>query len=87
MYKRQDDDGYVVSLKAKLSKKTALKIMYGESDMIKTGAELTGVGFDYKIAKPLKLYFNYVDKSFADSSKESEEIMFGMQYKFSFDMY
>ena len=55
--------------------------------MIKTGAELTGVGFDYKIAKPLKLYFNYVDKSFADSSKESEEIMFGMQYKFSFDMY
>ena len=84
---KYDDDGYVVSLKAKLSEKTAMKLMYGESDMIKTGAELTGLGFDYKLAKPLKLYFNFVDKSFEDSSKDTEEIMFGIQYKFKFDMY
>ena len=48
---------------------------------------LEEIGFDYKVAKPLKLYLNYVDKSFADSSKESEHIMAGIQYKFSFDMF
>ena len=36
--------------------------MYGESDMIKSGGELIGFGFDYKVAKPLKLYVNYVEK-------------------------
>ena len=84
---KYDDDGYVVSLKMKMSKKAAFKVMYGESDMVKAGGELTGIGFDYKVAKPLKLYLNYVDKSFADSSKESEHIMAGIQYKFSFDMF
>lgn len=84
---KYDDDGYVVSLKMKMSKKAAFNVMYGESDMVKAGGELTGIGFDYKVAKPLKLYLNYVDKSFADSSKESEHIMAGIQYKFSFDMF
>ena len=84
---KYDDDGYVVSLKMKMSKKAAFKVMYGESDMVKAGGELTGIGFDYKVAKPLKLYLNYVDKSFADSSKESAHIMAGIQYKFSFDMF
>ena len=37
--------------------------MYGESDMIKSGGELIGFGFDYKVAKPLKLYVNYVEKT------------------------
>lgn len=84
---KYDDDGYVVSLKMKMSKKAAFKVMYGESDMVKAGGELTGIGFDYKVAKPLKLYLNFVDKSFADSSKESQHIMAGIQYKFSFDMF
>ena len=55
--------------------------------MVKVGGELTGVGFDYKIAKPLKLYLNYIDKSYADLSEESEHIMAGFQYKFSLDMF
>jgi predicted porin len=84
---KYDDDGYVVSLKMKMSKKAAFKVMYGESDMIRAGGELTGIGFDYKVAKPLKLYLNYVDKSYADSSKESQHIMAGLQYKFSLDMF
>jgi len=84
---KYDDDGYVVSLKMKMSKKAAFNVMYGESDMVNAGGELTGIGFDYKVAKPLKLYLNYVDKSFTDSSKESEHIMAGIQYKFSFDMF
>ena len=83
---KYDDDGYVVSLKSKISKKTTFKLMYGKSDMLKHGGELIGIGFDYKLAKPLKLYLNYVDKSYTDTSKESEHIMFGIQYKFSFDM-
>jgi predicted porin len=83
---KYDDDGYVVSLKSKISKKTTFKLMYGKSDMVKHGGELIGIGFDYKLAKPLKLYLNYVDKSYTDTSKESEHIMFGIQYKFSFDM-
>ena len=83
---KYDDDGYVVSLKSKISKKTTFKLMYGKSDMVKQGGELSGIGFDYKLAKSLKLYLNYVDKSYTDTSKESEHIMFGIQYKFSFDM-
>ena len=83
---KYDDDGYVVSLKSKISKKTTFKLMYGKSDMVKHGGELIGIGFDYKLAKPLKLYLNYIDKSYTDTSKESEHIMFGIQYKFSFDM-
>ena len=83
---KYDDDGYVVSLKSKISKETTFKLMYGKSDMVKHGGELSGIGFDYKLAKPLKLYLNYVDKSYTDTSKESEHIMFGIQYKFSFDM-
>ena len=35
--------------------------------MVKAGGKLTGIGFDYKIAKPLKVYLNYVDKSFNPS--------------------
>jgi predicted porin len=84
---KYDDDGYVISLKMKMSKKITLKAMYGESDMVKAGGELTGIGFDYKIAKPLKVYLNYVDKSFNDPSKASEHIMAGIQYKFSFDLF
>ena len=83
---KYDDDGYVVSLKSKISKKTTFKLMYWKSDMVRHGGELIGIGFDYKLAKPLKLYLNYVDKSYTDTSKESEHIMFGIQYKFSFDM-
>ena len=83
---KYNDDGYVVSLKSKISKKTILKLMYGKSDMVKHGGELIGIGVDYKLAKPLKLYLNYVDKSYTDTSKDSEHIMFGIQYKFSFDM-
>ena len=59
--------------------------MYSESDMVKAGGELTGIGFDYKVAKPLKLYLNYVD-NFADSSKGSEHIMLVFN-KISFDMF
>ena len=84
---KYDDDGYVISLKMKISEKITLKAMYGESDMVKAGGELTGIGFDYKIAKPLKVYLNYVDKSFNDPSKASEHIMAGIQYKFSFDLF
>ncbi len=73
-------------LQEKISKKTIFKLMYGRSDMVKHGGELIGIGFDYKLAKPLKLYLNYVDKSYTDTSKDSEHIMFGIQYKFSFDM-
>ena len=84
---KYDDDGYVISLKMKISEKITLKAMYSESDMVKAGGELTGIGFDYKIAKPLKVYLNYVDKSFNDPSKASEHIMAGIQYKFSFDLF
>ena len=84
---RYDDDGYILSLKTKMSKKIALKLMYGESDMIKSGGELIAIGFDYKIVKPLKLYFNYVDKKFNDPLKGSEELMFGIQYKFDFGLF
>ena len=49
-----DDDGYIISLKSKLREKLSLKLMYGESDMIKSGGELIGFGFDYKIRlKPI----------------------------------
>ena len=82
-----DDDGYIISLKSKLREKLSLKLMYGESDMIKSGGELIGFGFDYKIAKPLKLYVNYVEKNFDDIGKSSEEIMFGIQYKFDFGLF
>ena len=82
-----DDDGYIVSLKSKLMNKLSLKLMYGESDMIKSGGELIGVGFDYKIVKPLKLYVNYVEKNFNDIEKSSEELMFGIQYKFDFGLF
>lgn len=84
---RYNDDGYVVSLKMEMSNKATFKVMHGESGMVKAGGELTGVGFDYKIAKPLKLYLNYIDKSYADLSEESEHIMAGFQYKFSLDMF
>ena len=84
---RYNDDGYVVSLKMEMSNKATFKVMHGESGMVKVGGELTGVGFDYKIAKPLKLYLNYIDKSYADLSEESEHIMAGFQYKFSLDMF
>ena len=82
-----DDDGYIISLKSKLIEKLSLKLMYGESDMIKSGGELIGFGFDYKIAKPLKLYVNYVEKNFDDIGKSSEEIMFGIQYKFDIGLF
>ena len=72
---------------SKLREKLSLKLMYGESDMIKSGGELIGFGFDYKIAKPLKLYVNYVEKNFDDIGKSSEEIMFGIQYKFDFGLF
>ena len=84
---RYNDDGYVVSLKMEMSNKASFKVMHGESGMVRAGGELTGVGFDYKIAKPLKLYLNYIDKSYADLSEESEHIMAGLQYKFSLDMF
>ena len=82
-----NEDGYVVSLKMELSKKSELKVMFGESDMVAAGAEITGIGLDYKIAKPLKLYFNYIDKSYEDSSKESEHIMIGLQYNFNIEIF
>ena len=82
-----DDDGYIISLKSKLIEKLSLKLMYGESDMIKSGGELISFGFDYKVAKPLKLYVNYVEKNFDDIGKSSEEIMFGIQYKFDIGLF
>ena len=82
-----NDDGYVISLKTLLSKKLAFKLMYGKSDMVKAGGELTAIGFDYKVAKPLKLYLNYIDKSYEDSSKESEHIMIGLQYNFNIEIF
>ena len=82
-----NNEGYVVSMSMKLSKKLVFKLMHGESDMIKAGGKLTGIGLDYKIAKPLKLYLNYIDKSYEDSSKESEHIMIGLQYNFNFEMF
>ena len=81
-----DDDGYILSLKAKISEKSAMKLMYGESDMIKSGSEVMAVGFDYKIAKPLSIYINYIEKDFTNSLKVSEEFMFGFQYKFDFGL-
>lgn len=82
-----DDDGYILSLKAKMSEKAAMKLMYGESDMIKSGSEVMALGFDYKIIKPFKIYINYIEKDFANSLKVSEELMFGFQYKFNFGLF
>lgn len=82
-----NDDGYVISLKTLLSKKLAFKLMYGKSDMVQAGGQLTAIGFDYKVAKPLKLYLNYIDKSYEDSSKESEHIMIGLQYNFNIEIF
>ena len=84
---RYDDDGYIVSLKLDFIKELPLKFMYGESDMIRSGGELLGIGFDYKIAKPVKLYVNYVEKNYDNIEKSTEEIMFGMQYKFNFGLF
>ena len=84
---RYDDDGYIVSLKLDFIKELPLKFMYGESDMIRSGGELLGIGFDYKVAKPVKLYVNYVEKNYDNIEKSTEEIMFGMQYKFNFGLF
>ncbi len=77
-----DDDGWVVSVKYKMTDKIALKAQYGESDMVKVGAETASLGLDYKLSKKTKLFAFYTSEEADTLADDNDYVGVGMEMKF-----
>jgi hypothetical protein len=76
------EDGYVVSLSYKVSKKGLIKVQLAESDMKFGSGKQTSFGYDYKLNEKTKAFFFFTDLSGSTESKEKKVTAVGFEYKF-----
>jgi predicted porin len=55
----RDTDGYLLSAQYNINDDWALKVQYGESDMIWEASKTTSLGVDYKLSKAAKVFGYY----------------------------
>ncbi len=73
-------DGWVVSGAYNVDKWT-WKVQAGQSDMVEEGGQSVSVGFDYNLAKPIKL-FTYYTANESDISIDNDYLGVGIEAKF-----
>ncbi|MCV6625608.1 MAG: porin [Cellvibrionaceae bacterium] len=78
----RDGDGWVVSAKVKVSKPVALKLQYGQSDMVKEDAKTWSMGADYKLSKKTKLFAYYTHEEADNMSDDNDYAGVGIEMKF-----
>jgi predicted porin len=77
-----DGDGFVVSAKFKASKEVALKIQYGNSDIVYDDATTWSLGLDYKLSKKTKLFGYYTHEEAENMSEDNDYAGVGIEMKF-----
>lgn len=77
-----DGDGFVVSAKFKASKEIALKVQYGNSDIVYDDAKTWSLGMDYKLSKKTKLFGYYTHEEAEGWTDDNDYAGVGIEMKF-----
>ena len=76
------ENGHLLSLKKKVSDKGSVYLQTASSDIKLESGKQNSIGYDYKISKIAKVFFHYSDLESDKTSKNSEYVSVGFEYKF-----